>query len=1418
MFRRLSRPADVTDRVEVEALRVWLGRRLAEVLGLEELPRDQGSLRFSDLGLDSARALALTSELSKRLGRRLPSTLFWDHVDLDTLCRTLGAPNEEATAIEPDRPPVVSESEPIAVVGMACHFAGGAVDLESFWQMLIEGRDAVGVAPSSRSSLVANPPLRGAFLDDIARFDPLFFGVSPEEAAQMDPQQRLMLELAFSAIEDAGVAPASLRGTRTGVYFGVIWNDYAVLKDRAGPEAMTRHTATGSHFSIVANRVSYALGLEGPSMAVDTACSASLVSVHLASRALLFGEADFALAGGVNLFAVPDSHFAMEAFGAMSAGGRVRAFDAGGDGYVRGEGAGVVALMPLSRAVEAGARVYCTIRGTAVNNDGYSNGLSAPSPRAQRRVIAAALEQAGLGPADIQYVEAHGTGTRIGDPIEASALGAVIGKRRDTPLRIGSVKTNIGHTEAAAGIAGFIKTALSLHHRHLPASLNFATPNPEIDFEDLNLSVQRASEPWPSCTVARAGVSSFGFGGTNAHVVLEEIPRSEEISPVDSGPADLVFCFSGQGGHWPGMARDLALSQPAFRAYLEACCEALERHTGWPVLPWITGAKDPGSRSEIVQPLTFAVQAALTGWLAHLGLEPAVVVGHSFGEVAAAYAAGALDLDDAARLVVIRSRLTARTPGRALFVPLDRAAVEEDLAARSDLYLATLNGPEASVVSGRTDAVERYLAELEARGLDAAFLPVDFPCHSPLLSGASDELARQLAGLRPRVPRISMVSTVTAESIETPPGPAYWAANLREPVRFADAVREVAARGLSRFVEIGPHPVLARFITACLEELGTTGSVSPTLARNAGGPEHVAKMCRDAKARRVPEARTKYVVPISAHLPEARTEYLVPISAHLPEAAKTACRQMADLLRRRTDVPVRDLAYTAARCRSLHPYRFAVTAGDRSALARRLDEAASFGSPRRARQAPIVFVFPGQGSQWPGMGRVLMKEEPAFREALETCDAAINREVGWSVIEELKRDAGDTRLGEVDYIQPAIFAVQVGLCSLLSHWGIRPDAVVGHSMGEVAAAYVAGMLTLQDAVRVICTRSRIARRASRRGRMALVQLSAESAARALERYGAAIAVAAHNGPSTVLIAGDEDPVEDAVETLSARGVFARLVQVDYASHCRHVDRLLPELERALGRIEFREPTVPFHSTVEGFGVNPSVATSYWLANLRRPVRFFDVVARLAGGGHGAFAEISPHPVLVHAIEDTIRDGAWEAVAIPTLRRDAGRDALLDTAAALYEVGRDPDWRRLFPACGNVVSLPSFPFSRKRYWIGESLPDVSPPDTSDAEAYSAAALNAAPPAKRGALLERYILASAARLLGLGPGSLHPQSSLRAFGLDSLNALRLKNRLGLELGLSVEPSYFLRDHSIAEMARELAELSPRASRSAMEEGTI
>ncbi|WP_328533854.1 SDR family NAD(P)-dependent oxidoreductase [Micromonospora zamorensis] len=810
--------------------------------------------------------------------------------------------------------------EAIAVTGLACRLPS-APNPASFWQLLHDGRDAITTPPTGRWEGVPQAYRRGGFVDGVDRFDAAFFGISPREAAMMDPQQRLVLELSWEALEDARVVPGSLRDSRTSVFIGAIWDDYATLLHGRNLSAITAHTLTGLHRSIIANRVSYLLGLHGPSLTVDAGQSSSLISVHLACESLRRGESTVAIAGGVNLNLAPQSTVAAHEFGGLSPDGRCFTFDARANGFVRGEGGGIVVLKRLSQAVADGDHVYCVVAGSAVNNDGATDGLTVPGQAAQEDVLRTAYRRAGLAPIAADYVELHGTGTRVGDPIEAAALGAVLGSGRSTPLLVGSVKTNVGHLEGAAGITGLLKAALSLHHRRIPASLNFATPNPAIPLNDLGLEVAQASRPWPERGgVAVAGVSSFGMGGTNCHVVMTEAPpSSEEPQPEPdrerlwvlsgrSGPAlraqagrlrehlgetvdadlaavgrtlavgrthfphraaiaaapgelaaaldavaaglpagnvsygrapgrpRIVFVFPGQGSQWAGMAGELLESSPLFREAIARCAAALLPHTGWSLLDVLRD--QPGApsleRVDVVQPALFAMMVALADtWRGH-GVRPDAVVGHSQGEIAAAYVAGALTLADAARIVALRSRAisTIAGTGGMVSVALPVAAVEARLDDYKGVHVAAVNSPGTTVLAGDASALERFVAACTADGVRARRIDVDYASHTPHVDPLRETLLEQLADVTPTVGYTPFHSTVTGQVLDgNELGAGYWFQSLRSPVRLHESVTALLDDGHTLFIEVSPHPVLTTPIQESIEAAGHTAAVQGTLRR-----------------------------------------------------------------------------------------------------------------------------------------------------------------------------------------------------------------------------------------------------------------------------------------------------------------------------------------------------------------------------------------------------------------------------------------------------------------------------------------------------------------------------------------------------------------------------------------------------------
>ncbi|WP_117210213.1 type I polyketide synthase [Allorhizocola rhizosphaerae] len=808
--------------------------------------------------------------------------------------------------------------EPIAIVGMACRFAGDIDSLNSFWQLLCEGRDTIGELPPGRwdwyasrspadAAAMRGVTRRGAFLSDVKGFDADFFDITPREAALMDPQQRIVLELAWEALEHAGIPPHHLAGSDAGVFIGVGADDYGrrLLEDLPRIEAWT---GIGGAYCAVANRVSYVLDLRGPSIAVDTACSSSLVAIHLAAQALRAGECAVALAGGVLVMAAPGLSLVLDAAGATASDGRSKSFDAKADGYGRGEGGGVVVLKRLADARRAGDRILAVVRGSAVHQDGRTNGIMAPSGPAQAHLMRRAYADAGIDPSTVDYVEAHGTGTRAGDPLEAGAIAEVLGRTRPAgrPLLIGSVKPNIGHLEAGAGVAGLIKTVLALRYGQIPPSINVTTPNPAIPWDTAGLRVVTETTPWPDHGDGprRAGVSGYGYGGTIAHVIVEQAEEAASVSNPDrpglyplSGAGDravmqlaqrladrlardatigltdvghtlarrrthlasraavyaadrtqliarlreyaatgttaatgrvlpeaglgVVWVFSGHGSQWAGMARQLLTADPAFAAVIDRLEPVFLAELGWSPRRML-GADGPHP-VDVVQPLIFAVQMGLHAVWRAAGLRPAAVIGHSVGEIAAAVAAGMLRFDDGARLVCRRSALLRQVAGKGAMVMVNLAAEEAErrLGGRTDVTVAVAASPRSSVLSGDVTAVQELTERWRTDGLTVRPVASDVAFHSPHMDPITGALAAAAAGLSPSPARLPVYSTVLRDPCcETPRDGAYWAANLRRPVRFAQAVTAAAKDGYRLFLEVSPHPVVEQSLNETLESLG----------------------------------------------------------------------------------------------------------------------------------------------------------------------------------------------------------------------------------------------------------------------------------------------------------------------------------------------------------------------------------------------------------------------------------------------------------------------------------------------------------------------------------------------------------------------------------------------------------------------
>jgi acyl transferase domain-containing protein len=900
------------------------------------------------------------------------------------------------------------EREPIAIVGMGCRYPGGVSSPDDLWQLVADGAEAITPFPTDRgwdlealydpdpAHLGTSYTREGGFLEDPGQFDPGFFGISPREALSIDPQQRLLLEVSWEALEDAGIDPAALVGTRTGVFTGVMHHDYATGVRGPASSGLESGVGAGVAGSVVSGRIAYTLGLEGPAISLDTACSSSLVALHLACGSLRSGECSLALVGGVSVMWSPGVFVLFSRQRALSSDGRCRSYGAGADGTSWSEGLGVLVVERLADARERGHQVLGLVCGSATNQDGASNGLTAPNGPAQQRVIRDALASAGLSAGQVDAVEGHGTGTALGDPIEAQALMAVYGHNRseERPLWLGSVKSNMGHTQAAAGVGAVIKMVMAMRHGVLPKTLHVDRPSPEVDWSAGSVVLLREAVPWPAgARPRRAGVSSFGVSGTNAHVILEEAPEAE----VPTGEAGGGGGLAGEDGV---LAGDVA--------------------------PWVLSGRDANGLRGQAQRL----------------LE------HVSGDTG-------LDVRD----------------------------VGFSLAARP------LFEQRAVVVGAGREAL--------------------------------------LDGLR------------------------------------------VIAGG-----ESGPGVVRG-------------------LAGSGGG---------------------------------------------------------------------------------------------------------------------TAFVFPGQGGQWVGMGVELLDASRVFAERLGECGDALEPLVGWRVEDVLRGAEGAPALDRVDVVQPVLLCVMVSLAALWQACGVRPDVVVGHSQGEIAAVCVAGGLSLEDAVRVVALRSRALAGLAGKGGMASVAAGVGEVQALVEDLGAEVSVAAVNGPGSVVVSGEREALARFLGECEARGTRAREIPVDYAAHSPQVEEIREELLEGCAGIVPRASAVPFYSAVSGGLLDTAqLGADYWYRNLREIVQFERATRALLEEGHRTFVEVSPHPVLtvgVGATAEEVLGSGWDSGAgggvgvLGSLRRGEGGAArFASSLAEAWVRGVPVDWAGALGGSGaRRVKLPTYAFQRQRYWF------------------------------------------------------------------------------------------------------------------------
>ncbi len=1311
--------ADERERLLTELVR----GAVADVLG----PAGPGVVperqAFRELGFDSLAAVNLHARLTAVTGLRLPVTLAFDHPTPRALAgRLLAELLHERPGDEVAGAPAATSGEPVAIVGMACRFPGGITSPEQLWQLLVQGGETLTRLPEDRDwdvDRLYDPITRrpgttyvdkGGFLHDAADFDAAFFGISPREALAMDPQQRVLLETAWEAFERAGIDPTALRGTRTAVYVGAEAQEYGP-RIASAPDGMEGHLVTGTAGSVASGRIAYTLGLEGPAVTVDTACSASLVALHQAAQSLRLGEASLALAGGVAVMSSPGGFVSFSRQQGLAADGRCKSFAATADGTAWSEGAGLLVLERLSDARRNGHQVLAIVRGSAVNQDGASNGLTAPNGPSQQRVIRQALATAGLAPSDVDAVEAHGTGTSLGDPIEAQALVATYGQERSGtgPLLLGSLKSNIGHTQAAAGVAGVIKMVMAMRHGVLPKTLHVDEPTPHVDWSAGAVELLTEARPWPDTgQPRRAGVSSFGFSGTNAHAVIEEAPAPEPAEPygplsdpggitVDAAPVVLSApgdaALRGRAGTVRArLAEHLAAHPRTTVADIARALAATDTGDAeraavvaggtHDLLSALDALADGRSDARLLRgrpPRPGTGRVATTTFVFSGGNARRVGMGQellaAFPVFADAFTEACAHLDPYLERP-LREVLDEGGPQLAEPLYADCAVYAYDVALHR---LVTSWGPAPDRLAGYG------VGELAAAHVAGTLKPADAAAlvvaHGNGLPRPDLDWLTELLGFAE--PDIPVLSALTGEIADVTDA-AYWSRRIDTDGRGSAALDELR-QGAGLFVGLGPDRLAGgavgetESLFRCVGALHTAGFSPRWEAFFAGW--HTQPLDLD-------------LAPADGPLP-----WLV--SARSATALAAQARRLRDALD--DDVRPLDVAHSLATTRAALEHRAVVVGTGREELTRGLDALAEgVPAPGVVRgecldPGPTAVLFSGQGSQRPSMGRGLYNTFPAFADALDTVCAGFDRLLDRPLREVMFED-GES-LHQTGYTQPGLFALEVALYRLVESWGVRPDYVTGHSIGELAAAHVADVLSLDDAVTLVAARGRLMQALPSGGAMLAVGADEATVAPYLEGRETQVSFAAVNGPSSVVIAGDADMVTELAAQFAQLGLKTKELKVSHAFHSPRMDAMLDDFRRIAESVSYAPPRIPVVSNLTGQPEDVASA-DHWVRHVRAAVRFGDGVRWLEDQGVRVFLELGPDGVLSGMAQESL---AGQPELIAALRKGRPEpETLLAALGRLHVAGVDLDWPAFFDGRDTRrVDLPTYAFQRERYWLSPS---------------------------------------------------------------------------------------------------------------------